>query len=74
MAARVSISIQSRNTATAEVDSYNIGYINPALLTENDRGAQKIDTCARALNSLSENTYVDTLLVTTESITEILNE
>lgn len=73
MAARVTIQIQSRDPLTGDIEATNIGYVNPALLEESDRGAQKIDTCARALMSMSQNTYVDTLLVTTESVTEIIN-
>lgn len=36
--------------------------------------AQKIDTLARAINSLSTNTYRDAEVVTTESINDILIE
>lgn len=73
MATKVSITIISRNPATLDEETYNIGYINPTLLNDQDRGAAKIDACARALNSLSDNTYIDALLVTSESVNEIIN-
>lgn len=73
MAARVTIQIESRDPISGDTETTNIGYVNPALLEESDRGAMKVDICARALISLSQNTYIDTLLVTTESVTEIIN-
>lgn len=72
MATKFTIQIVSRDPDTLEEVSTNIGYVNPALLEESDKGAAKVDTCARALIGLSNNTYVDTYLVTTESVTEIL--
>lgn len=73
MATKISITVVSRNASTLEEQTYNIGYINPALLNDQDRGAAKIDACARALNSLSDNTYIDALLVTSESVNDIIN-
>lgn len=73
MATKVSITVVSRNPSTLDEQTYNIGYINPTLLNDPDRGAAKIDACARALNSLSDNTYIDALLVTSESISDIIN-
>lgn len=72
MAVKISLQILSVNSATGETDSMNVGYVNPALLDEADHGAAKIDTCARAIIALSTDTYSDTLLVTTDSVNEML--
>lgn len=74
MAAKVSLQILSTNGSTGEEDKMTVGYINPALLEEADGGAAKIDACARAIINLSTDTYSDTLLVTTESVNEMLAE
>lgn len=73
MASKMSIQILSIN-ANGEDDQTNIGYVNPVLFDEEDHGAAKIDACARALINLTTNTYSDTMLVSTESINEILAE
>lgn len=73
MASKMSIQILSVNTI-GEDEQTNIGYVNPALFDEEDHGAAKIDACARALINLTTNTYSDTMLVSTESINEILAE
>lgn len=73
MAVKVSLQIQSRS-ANGEDDSMTVGYVNPTLLDEADGGAAKIDACARAIIALSTDSYSDTLLVTTESVNEMLAE
>lgn len=68
------VSLQIKTTDTDGEDvTFTVGYVNPALLQESDRGAAKIDACARAIMNLSKNAYVDTLIVTTESVSEILD-
>lgn len=71
MAVKISLQIIS-NSANGESDTMNVGYVNPDLLEEDDRGASKIDACARAIIALSTNSYSDTLLVTTDSVNEML--
>lgn len=73
MASKMSIQILSIS-ANGDDEQTNIGYVNPVLFDENDHGAAKIDACARALINLTTNTYSDTMLVSTESINEILAE
>jgi len=72
MAVKISLQILSINSTLGETESMTVGYVNPALLEEADHGAAKIDTCARAIIALSTNTYSDTLLVTTDSVNEML--
>ena len=71
MATKVSLQILSTDS-NGEENKMTVGYINPLLLAEQDGGAAKIDTCARAIIGLSTDTYSDTLLVTTESVNELL--
>ena len=74
MAAKVSLQILSTDVSTGAEDKMTVGYINPAILAEQDGGASIIDACARAIIGLSTDTYSDTLLVTTESVNELLAE
>lgn len=71
MATKVSLQILSTDN-NGEENKMTVGYVNPLLLAEQDGGASKIDTCARAIIALSTDTYSDTLLVTTESVNELL--
>lgn len=72
MAVKISGVLISRDT-NGEILQTNIGYINPSLADTSDTDRwTKIDTSARALNSVTSNTYVDFQLITTQSVNEEL--
>lgn len=48
----------------------NIGYVNPNLTTTADY--QKIEQAVTALNGLTRNTYVETLVIDTEPLSELV--
>ena len=66
MATRRTIALQSRDPNTFEVVQRNFNNANPAATVAN------IDTFLRAANALTNNTYVDGLIIDTRSTTEEL--
>lgn len=59
--------LQSRNPVSGEVVNRNFTSANPEATVQN------IDTFMRGVNSLTNNTYVDALIVDTRSVKEELN-
>lgn len=64
---RRTLVLQSRNPDTGETVQRNISNANPAATVQN------IDTFMRSVNSLTNNTYIDSLIVDTKSVNEELN-
>lgn len=78
MATRVTMSVQGYNATTGEIEAINISSVNPVLFDTTDTAKLQaayefVDAAARALCSLSTNTYRDTIISNTVSVTEELN-
>lgn len=77
MATKASMVVQMRNPIDGEIVSCTLTDLNPALFPEDGTisqdNYQKADTVGRRICALSSNTYIDTLITRTESVTEILN-
>lgn len=76
MADKVTVQILTTDALNGETVTTNLSNINPALGDGSTQSAEKVDTCARALVGLSNNTYLDALIITTNtySVTEQLAE
>ena len=66
MATKRTLVLQSRDTATGEIVQKSFTSANPEATVTN------INTFMRSVNSLSNNTYVDSLIVDTRSVNEEL--
>lgn len=67
MSTKRTIALISRNPDTFEEVQRNFANANPAATTQN------VDTFLRGVNSLTDNTFVDGLIIDTKSTTEELN-
>lgn len=77
MATKASMVVQMRNPIDGELVSCTLTDLNPALFpddgTVTTENYQKADAVGRRISALSTNTYIDTLITRTESVTEIIN-
>lgn len=76
MALKVSMSVQMRDPINGEIVSTTLTDINPIIfsggtITE-EQAYQAADTVARRICALSNNTFVDAIITTSESTTEHL--
>lgn len=77
MAANTTMTVQMRSFVTGETVSASLTYLNPALFPQSGETPEAVytavDAVGRKISGLTQNSYIDTIISRTESVTEILN-